>query len=384
MEGKKEKTMASYQPYFNRDEFESINKMKNCPEKIQSLKAMADAGNVQAAFVFGDMLMKGIWDIKRMELDVARGQLLPPAPFVQHDPYLILPRNQYQAIEYHKIAANYPYENVCVEITKARAELNYCRLKGNIGYYNHGKLDIFTSEYFYKTLEADASDEDKAANPFLPYPYVRPEVENPKTKVFAHVASKLNIYGLIFALLFQVFAFYAIVPIMAFGSNLNKEVGILGAIIVSQVFTFVLFTIPIIVFFIYNKIYGPDRPLCACPEIRKAYDTAVADLPKDLKQDDPFEGIPAFAKNTISIQLGLHSFYAIAAIIFGVLHFTKILDLAQLSPFLSGGVNYSLLFIAIAFPLITIFTYKNAQKGFVDRICDRELHELTEESDLDA
>jgi hypothetical protein len=374
--------MTSYQPYINNEEFAPVNKIKNCPEKVQALKAMAGAGNIQAAFAYGDMLMAGAWDIKRMELDLVRGQLLPSTTDVNMDTYLILPRNQYHAIEYLKIAANYPYENLCVEISKARAQLSYCRGKANIGYYNHGKLDKIMLELFYKPMENSAESQDKLANPFFPLPYVRPEVEDPKTKVFEHVASRMNINASLLTLLYHIFAFYAILPTFVFANgSINSGVSIL----VIEGFTLILYDVPIIILYIYKKIYGSKRPLCACPEIRKAYEASVADLPKELRQDDPFEGIPTFARNIVSIELSLNGFYAISAIIFAVLYFTNIFDITQLSKkFLSGGMIYSICFVTIAFSMMSTLFYKNMRKGFVDQICDHELFVLTEMSDQDA
>ena len=369
---KKREDTTTYPPYFNREEFEPVNKMKNCPEKIQSLKAMADAGNIQAAYVYGDMLMIGSWDIKRMELDLTLGQLLPSPTNILNDPYLILPRNQNYAIEYLKAAANFPNENVCVEISKARAQLNYCRLKANIGYYGYGKIDQFMIEEFYRNIDENATAQDKLLNPFLPWPYERPNVENPKTKVFERVAFLMNTAVLVLVLLYHIVAFYSILPILTNGR----------CIMVIEVFTFFAFTIPIIIAVIANKISGSERLPCSCPEIRKAYDVSIADLPKNLKQEDPFEKTPSISKYIISIVLALFGTYAIAAIIFGLLKLTNTFDITKFFSIISGGVFYSIVFVSIAYPIMTILMFKNMATSFTDRICDRILQELEVKNNL--
>ena len=133
------------------------------------MRALADSGNVQAAWYYGNILLVGGWDESRMGVDFLRNKLLPEKLDPRQDPYLIVPRDQYAAVHYHKIAASFPDEKQAVEISYSRVILGYCRKKTDIGYNGTGKLDRFYIESF-ETYAKAAKPEDFKANPFIPYP----------------------------------------------------------------------------------------------------------------------------------------------------------------------------------------------------------------------
>lgn len=369
---KKGEDMTLYQSYFNKDEFEPVNKMPNCPEKIQKIKAMAHAGNIQASYVYGDMLMIGAWDIKRIENDTARGQLLPQPEDINTDPYLILPRNQNYAIEYLKMAAYFPYEDACIEISKARAQLNYCRTKGNIGYYGYGKMDNFMNEEFYQDIDDNATIQDKLFNPFIPLPYERPILDNPKTKVFERAAHAMNITVSLLVMMYFLCGLFSILPLFVWKHN-----PVISNIVATQLFIIFAFTVPvIIVVIVIRTIHGSKRPFCSCPKIREAYDVVTSDLPEDLKQDDPFEETSSISKSIIPILLALFSTYAIVAIILGSLKFANIFDITKFFNVHSDDLFYSIVFFSVAFTIMTICFFKNIVYDGSDQICDTVLKEL--------
>ena len=53
--------------------------IKKTPERsVEIIKKIAEEGNIYAANIYGDMLIEGVWDIKRMQVDLIRGDLQSP------------------------------------------------------------------------------------------------------------------------------------------------------------------------------------------------------------------------------------------------------------------------------------------------------------------
>ena len=87
-------------PYVCFEEYKAIFAIPLGDERFKKLKVAADAGNIQAAFTYGEILMTGGWDQRRMEIDLACGRLLPETPNPRNDPYLCVPRDQFTAINF--------------------------------------------------------------------------------------------------------------------------------------------------------------------------------------------------------------------------------------------------------------------------------------------
>ena len=67
-------------PYVYFEEYKAILEIPLGEERFKRLKIAADTGNIQAAFTYGEILMFGGWDRRRMEIDLACGRLLPETP----------------------------------------------------------------------------------------------------------------------------------------------------------------------------------------------------------------------------------------------------------------------------------------------------------------
>ena len=78
---------------------------KTPKQSVEIIKRFAEEGNIFAANIYGDMLMEGVWDIKRMQVDLVRGNLQAASPNGIDDPYLLVARDPIKAVEFYRTAA---------------------------------------------------------------------------------------------------------------------------------------------------------------------------------------------------------------------------------------------------------------------------------------
>lgn len=355
-------------PYFNDTEYQKIIKTKCSAKKVAKLRALADAGNIQAAFAYGDLLMTGAWDMARMESDLALERLIPPTLDPTKDPYLVLPRDQYQAVNYLKIAAEYPDENACLEISKARAHLKYCSRRGNTGYNGHGKLDKIMLELFYIPMERAASRQELQLNPFFPLPYLRPKISNPKAKVFSGIAAEIIKYNGLQSIIFHVLALALIISVF----RDTKDTLVTKQIVLLEMFTFIAFTIPLLLVILISIIFGSanKKPLCSCSDARKAHDVAMDGISKDLKTTDPFKETPLIVRNIHSVQITLFVAYIIIAVIVSLLDLNGVIKLKKFIP--ENMIN-PVLFVSVLFPVLALALLQKLVPPFNHKICEAEL-----------
>lgn len=286
-------------PYIDKTEYQAVLDITNSIEKFKRIKVLADSGNVQAAWCFGSMLLTGGWDESRMGIDFLRGVLSPETTDPKLDPYMVVPRDQFAAFYYLKIAAGFPDENQAIEVSYSRAILNYCGKKANIGYPNKAsKLDLHIKMILIQVAKR-AQPKDIQDNPFIPYPYKRPEVKNPRTKIFSRVATSMlsrNITG------FSI-VFLALISI-AFLLMLCELYEIENAHSVNMLFAPVVFVtvmFPLIISSLICYKYGilHMMPLCSCDAIKKSYQAELEKLPEDCCRsgDDPFAVSPLWTRN---------------------------------------------------------------------------------------
>lgn len=349
------------------EEFQIVNKMKCSAKKVAKLKSLADTGNIQAAFAFGDLLMTGAWDMARMESDLALERLIPPPLDPSKDPYLILRRDQYQAINYLRFAADYPHEDTCLEISKARAHLKYCSRKRNFGYNGRGRLDYMMLVSFYTPMEKAATPEDLRFNPFFPLPYSRPKICNPKGKVFSRLATQLVGYNVL-----QLFTFHILALALIFvGFGDAKDTLVTRQIMQMQMFTLLAFTIPLFLVILISVIFGSvkEKPLCSCSDVRRAYDAAMDGVSDDLKVTDPFTETPFVVRNIFSVQETIFFVYILTAAIVTLLDYTKFIKLRQ---FIPQNLIYPVIIATMAFSACSLVLLKKLVPPFSDKLCEAQ------------
>lgn len=359
-------------PYINPVEYERITKMKASAERFNQLRAAAHAGNIQAAYAIGDALIIGAWDVKRMEVDLARGQLLPPTPNPNQDPYLCVPRDQYQAINYLKFCASYPNEDLAVEISLSRAFLAFMRKKMDIQYYGTGKLDSFF-DIGFTSITNNATHEERMSNPFMPFAFKRPEVLNPKTRMFTNVATVTKLHAWIMVGLFHCIAL--MMSMFYLGSGYDSSV---RGFVTIHAFVFVAYTIPLLVFVYFCSSYGIGQtlPICSCSKIREARNLALAQLPDDCKvgEEDPFEKTPFIVRNSHSMIQALFGFYFVFAALIAALRMKEII---KEIPFIPSWLLPYFLGISALLPFIAFVLEVNFSScGFYHSACFAEYEQI--------
>ena len=348
-------------PYINKAEFELVLDIIETSAKFQRMKALADSGNVQAAWYYGNVLMIGGWDESRMDVDYLRKNILPETPDPLKDPYLLVPRDQYAAVHYHKIAASFPDEKKANEIKYSRIILEYCRTKADIGYDGTGNPDRFYMKSFENYAKA-ASPENVKANPFIPYPYKRPEVKNPKTKIFECLASRMlnRIY-------IEILGAGKLISILSFEYMIlcikRKENLISAPLITFNLITFMTIIVPLLFALFICKKYGinESRPICSCAIIKKSYQNNLDRLPEDCRTGaDPFLETPLLIRNFHHIKHAIFAMNIVVSLILIGLQVTNFIDLTYELKYVVG----------VAFLSSIMILLFDKQLCLVDRDCE--------------
>lgn len=358
--------MTSYE---DAKEYEKALSIFDGTKQIFHMKQIADKGNVQACYWFAEVLMQGGYDITRMELDFVRKGLLQRTSDPTQDPYLIVPRDQFKALEYYKKCSN--LAGSTVEAIKSGGLLAYCRAKKiDTEPGLKRKSDAFCVKQIESSIKK-ASPQDLASNPILPCPFKRPEIFHPRSKMFPNFATNLNTTNSIEFLVFFYTLFVAAfidffrnnLIFVAFRNYLNL--------------VFFLFILPGIWFSIINYFYGIHQrmPLCSCPLMRKAYALRQEALPEDCRdsseQDSPFVQTPWPIRNLYSARLVYPVSSLILAIIASIAYVLR-------TDFFIKNLNFDWipLIILYALPLFMLFMHKN--KFMQDRQCLLQLELASE------
>ena len=356
----------SIRPYINKEEYRPVFKMKTSKQRLVRMKALADAGNIEAALFLASRLMCDEWDYSKMETDLARGQLLPPTANLNEDPYLLMKRDQYRALDYYKIVASHP---PCFESKFANDILIYCKTKAEIGYNGKVLNNPFMLK-IYENMEKMASPETLKASPFIALPFQRPHVMNPKTGMFIRVAQNAHERAYFMISVFHIIAFF-----MSLMIGLSHDDSIYPAIGLN-VLVFVVFTFPILVFAYFSKIYGVEKemPICSCSKLRETRAKTLANLPDDCKDGDlgPFEQTAFFIRNLVNIKKGLFLSYLIMFALFALLSYQNLIDQNILMPTIPDFAQPFFFIVMIAFPIIALIWEVRFGFKFVDRDCANE------------
>ena len=294
--------------------------IKKTPERsVEIIKKNAEEGNIYAANIYGDMLIEGVWDIKKMQVDLIRGDLQSPIAEDMSssaiDPYLLVARNPLKAVEFYKVTANSKED--CATRNLARSKLAHCMIKGYAGFTATEQEHL---EPIFRDIEVPASiktflaanfkstptlpSDFESGNSFVPLPNVRPPVVNPITDVFTHMAARMRDKCLLQILISEVLSVLAF--LYCYWRNATIVMGCILA----------CFTLPLVVLTLLNHYRGYKCavPICSCSKIVAAYQFAIKDLPSDCRPDgDPFEKTPAFIRYSHMIKGLYFWFYVIAA-----------------------------------------------------------------------
>lgn len=358
-------------PYVNKPEFEAASVIMQSAARISRMRALADAGNVQAAWWYGNLLMNGGWDTTRMEIDFLRNKVLPETPDPRQDPYLIVPRDQYAAVAYHKIAASYPDDKLCTEISFSRGILAFCRTKTDIGYYGNGQLDRFQVAFF-EAMEKNADPKDRQANPFIPFPFKRPEIENPKTKMFTHIANSVYRRTILQLCLS---GFYEVLFSFILGDMYPTD-WILNLLSFNGLY-FVVNMVPLFWTLFIASFYGMKRsmPICSCALARKAHKDSIDQLPPDCRMGDkdPFETTPFFVRNSLTLMYALFVAYLFISFVSVYFSIVELDSKKERSMFVFNIFAVSMLTILNSFLNLVI----GKTCCYADRDCEAELKTIS-------
>lgn len=302
------KNMKTSSPYVDELAFKNLKEIQDLKSKIDALGELAGKGEVHAAASYGEILLTGVWDEKRLYIDSVRGTLLP----AQKDPktidsYLILPRDPLRGVAYLTLAADFKQKGkVIAAVIRARSVLRYLQRKGLAGLpagritYKESAIDLpaYEAEKFDEAAKVATVAELENGSP--QQPDTRPQVQDLNTKHFAHLAAvgkdhiNLQFY---FCLISTV-----ILCIWLFTSRNDfgyvKLLKLLG-------FTIVFYLVPLKLFDYLIDLYGSKKrmPFCSCKKIREAHQMALNKLPVDCRMKmNPFNSAPFFIRNLLHIK----------------------------------------------------------------------------------
>ena len=356
-------------PYINQTEYKALKSTKPSVQHFERLKAAALAGNIQAAFHIGDTLLIGGWNVKRMELDIARGKLKPATADPRKDPYLCVHRDQYLAVRYLKFCAEYPCETAAKEISCARAFLAFIQKTHDIQYTGKGSRDAFF-DLGLTRINKIATVEEKKRDPFIHFAFARPDVKNPKTGMFANVAVAAfkRSLQLIFTILFNTFLSSFILWVM------NDDY--IDPIMVLFVFSFAVLILPLLIFSFLYKVIGIDRflPVCSCSQIREARETALAQLPEDCKVDeqDPFKNTFFILRNIHHLKQVFFGVYLIGTLVFLGLVVADKVDFYGTLYFIPSEIINTVIVSMIIYPALILIQDRKIFDDFSDFDCANE------------
>ena len=360
----------SIMPYINKEEYAAISKIKSTKNRLIRMKALADAGNIEAALNFGEKLMTGEWDVSRMELDLARRKFLPPAANPIEDPYLLMKRDQVRAIDYYKIVAGHPS---CAESKIANDLLVYCQKKSNIGYTKTSVNNSATIKS-YEEMDKTATPEITKISPFIAFPLQRPEVLNPKIGMFVRAAQNARDRSI------KTIAVAHIVGLIFSGIVLSYDPDLIYPAIAYNAVIFVLYTIPLLLFAYVCKTFGVEKemPICSCELLREAHEKTLAQLPDECKvgEVNPFDKTPLLIRYIISIKRAIFLSYMFVCCAIVLLINNDVIKLGDFFPSISAQVIIVGLNVFMLISLI-IITLDRRSAGYfkdpVDKDCANEL-----------
>ena len=292
---------------------------------LQLIENLADDGSTVAALVYGDMLMTSIWDVDRIETELAQdSKLFSPTDFPKSQ-YLLLPRDPVKAVEYYKKAAELSHDNSRSKAGEmALARLAYCKTKGYAGllkcdpetFKSKVKLDDSVKQFLDKNARNASRDvSDIESSDFVSLPDILPHVLHPKTGIFRQMAKAVNA-----RIKWLLLLFHALTSLSFFYTNLNHAL-LFNALIIA------LFTLPLLIFMFINYTYGykEGRPICSCDQLQAAHELALRNVPEEgakakekrnKQSKSPFAVGSAFIRNSHKIKNAIYWFMTLVSTLY--------------------------------------------------------------------
>ena len=272
--------MSKRSAYLDQTEFIKVLNLKDRRLLVKELGVLAEGGNIQAADLYGDFLIQGVWDEERMIFDLVSDKLLPNPPDPKKDPYLILSRDVQKAITFYHFATNNSELEQIPAFKMAKAKLEYCHRMGLAGFIANSliplsaDIDMRTKNFLIKYAKNTLSD---SSGQFLSLPDRRPDIKNPLTELFSRL-------GII-----QRDRTIIQISITVFLVALIKFFIVDFRIYISFICCFLL---PLIgCALVYHKFgFIAKMPMCSCASIKLAYSEELEKLPETCRNKaDPFK-----------------------------------------------------------------------------------------------
>ena len=295
--------------YVDKARYENACNVKDLRSRSKAVVDLAETGEVEAIYLYGKMLIHGLWDKKEMAIDLAKNHYVPAPsdPNVVTDPYLIVARNVIKAISYFKMISDYPDPSL-YGVIKARKIIFFLQKEGLAGFekglFTYPKTsgnDLSNSEKYALRASAKSATTDdlEAKKNFIK----RPKVRNPKTEHFWHMATCVRDRCIVtsFALQFFLMFISGIFWVGSGGSPAGWTV-----FFKVQGFVVIAYIIPLSVFAcLINKFGVKEKlPICTCDKIKEAHQMILRELPSECKDNDsdPFESTSFCIRNLLRIK----------------------------------------------------------------------------------
>lgn len=325
--------------------------------KVLKFAALADSGDIFAAFYYGEMLLTGVWDEDRMMMDQLSGNLVPqPSTPNTSDTYLILPRNPVRAVDFLKRTADAQNSEHFYEVRRARGLLNFLQSKNLAGFFEvHSKFkcpsgDKLSSQEQKFLAQCTRNSLRAESNRFVPIRDTRPQLIPKSSILFRNIATRYRnrcfLQCIVSNFLFSVtpFLFECIIR--------KSSTSVWPLFLVSLSVNFIFFTIPLLIFAWIAQIFGIEKwyPICDCKHIDQAYDALIEDNPSVFEvRKNPFRatnGLISFSHQTRQFLFWTFSFFSVVSL--GFHYFKSTFIVYMLDDY---GFNRSL---AVSVPIVVI------------------------------
>jgi hypothetical protein len=300
-------------------------KQADCLSKYEQKRIAALEGNGREALCYGLDLMCGVWDLQRMEEDLARDQLKEPEKSSSSDPYILLEKNPVEGLKFLQMATT----STDLEHAKlAKFFMAFCQKNGLAG-LSAGEEALVPLRGFHnnicvlrieKCLKREAKSAALVAgSPFVPTQMIRPKVDNPNKALFKKLGQSLLQLQFIPILMAQLVAFAPLSTGPFYKQTLWASIA-----------SFLFISLPILIYTVLIRIYAINRglPVCSCVTMRETNSSIQQTLRPDCQQkENPFIKTPFVVRNLFVIKkfwFWLLAAFSLAISVFSLLAFHRL------------------------------------------------------------
>ncbi len=244
-------------------ELQELQRLENtCPSSRQycaEIKAAAQRGNILAHFQLGNWSYTGLWDVKAMRDDLLIGNFTQSTEDPFKDPYLIIPKNPQQALQYW----NYAEQHCPLHLHPDLALLQRSR-----------------TELLAVSFKSSVTNK----------PFIRPRILRNSLFQFFKRSAEGNSSAYKQVILHQALLTHTI-PLLG---------GMNGLWIIG--FVVLVIDVPCLFFIWFINHYGRDRglPLCSCSASSEGHQLILQRLP-EAKPDFLFSNPSCFIRKSLSL-----------------------------------------------------------------------------------